>query len=297
MLPNYENPMKLCLCCKVGFEKNDWQCPKCGNNPSKINGFASFFLNQSSFREEYNVEHYANLINLEENNFWFCARNALIIWAINKYFKEAKNFFEVGCGTGFVLAGLNRALPHLKLTGSEIYIEGLKFASKRVALAELLHADAREIPFLEEFDLVGIFDVLEHISDDQSVLEQLYRTVSPGGGVIITVPQHQFLWSYQDVAASHVRRYSSSELEKKVRATGFKIIKITSFVSLLLPLMMLMRFSVRGPQVDYDPQGELKINSKLNTILNLIMDFEVGLIRAGASFSFGGSLLLIAKKP
>ena len=289
--------MKLCLCCEVGFKKNDWKCPECGNNPTKINGFTSFFSNQPKFRDEYKVEHYANLINLEENNFWFCARNTLIVWAMKKYFNKAKNFFEVGCGTGFVLAGLNRIFPNLKLTGSEIYIEGLEFASKRVASAELLHADAKDIPFSEEFDVVGIFDVLEHVRDDQPILEKLYKTVSPGGGIIITVPQHQFLWSYQDVAASHVRRYSSSELEKKVKATGFEIIKTTSFVSLLLPVMMAMRFAVRGHQVDYDPQGELKINSIINALLALIMDLEVGLIRLGVGFPLGGSLLLIAKKP
>ena len=216
---------------------------------------------------------------------------------MKKYFGGAKDFFEVGCGTGFVLAGLQRAFPNLKLAGSEVYIEGLQFASKRVATAELMQIDASDIPFSDEFDVVGIFDVLEHIEQDQSILDQLYKTVSPGGGLIITVPQHQFLWSYQDVAASHVRRYSSFELEHKVKESGFKIITMTSFVSLLLPLMMVMRFAIRGHQIDFDPQGELKINSTLNSLLASIMSLEVGLIRLGVRFPLGGSLLLIAKKP
>lgn len=288
--------MKLCLSCKFEFKKNNWKCPKCGNAPVMVNGFSSFVSDQSSFRKEYNVEHYANLIDLEKKNFWFCARNALIVWAMKKYFDGAKEFFEVGCGTGFVLAGLQRAFPDLKLAGSEVYIEGLQFASKRVAKAELMQIDASKIPFSDEFDVVGIFDVLEHIEEDQSILDQLYKTVSPGGGLIITVPQHKFLWSYQDVAASHVRRYCSSELEQKVRKSGFEIITMTSFVSLLLPAMMAMRFAVRGPQEDYDPQGELKINSNLNSLLTLVMNLEVGLIRVGARFPLGGSLLLIAKK-
>ena len=161
----------------------------------------------------------------------------------------------------------NDSFPNLKLAGSEVYIEGLQFASKRVATAELMQIDASDIPFSDEFDVVGIFDVLEHIEQDQSILDQLYKTVSPGGGLIITVPQHQFLWSYQDVAASHVRRYSSFELEHKVKESGFEIITMTSFVSLLLPLMMAMRFAIRGHQIDFDPQGELKINSTLNSLL------------------------------
>ena len=289
--------MKLCLSCNVKFKNNNWKCPDCGYNPVKVNGFTSFLSDQPSFRREYKVEHYSNLIDLEAKNFWFCARNALIVWAMNKYFSEAKNFFEVGCGTGFVLTGLHSAFPGLKLAGSEIFIEGLQFASKRVAEAELMQIDSQELPFRDEFDVVGIFDVLEHIENDQPVLDELYKAVSPGGGIIITVPQHQFLWSYQDVAASHVRRYSSSELVKKVKKTGFEIIKMTSFVSLLLPVMMGMRYAVREPQSCYDPQSELKINSMLNSLLKLAMDLEVGLIRAGVCFPLGGSLLLIAKKP
>ena len=64
--------------------------------------------------------------------------------------------------------------------------------------------DARRIPFEDEFDVIGAFDVLEHIKEDEQVLVQMHRAVKSGGGIMLTVPQHMFLWSEQDVQAHHV---------------------------------------------------------------------------------------------
>ena len=49
--------------------------------------------------------------------------------------------------------------------------------------------DARCIPYEEEFDVVGAFDVLEHIPEDDVVLAQMYRAAKPGSGLLLTVPR------------------------------------------------------------------------------------------------------------
>jgi SAM-dependent methyltransferase len=185
----------------------------------------------------------------------------LIIWALRRYFPEANTFFEIGCGTGFVLSGIAQALPQLSLCGSEIYSTGLTFAVQRLPSATLFQMDARKLPFAEEFDVIGAFDVLEHIEEDQLVLAQMYQVVSPGGGIMLTVPQHAFLWSQADEYACHVRRYEAGDLKKKVMQAGFTIERTTSFVSFLLPLMALTRFRKRQPAAEYDSMAELKIHS------------------------------------
>ena len=76
--------------------------------------------------------------------------------------------------------------------------------------------DARRIPFEREFDVVGAFDVLEHIVEDEDVLGQMFKATRPGGGLLVTVPQHPFLWSASDEHAMHQRRYSRAELRRKV---------------------------------------------------------------------------------
>jgi ubiquinone/menaquinone biosynthesis C-methylase UbiE len=201
---------------------------------------------------------------------------------------------EIGCGTGFVITGLRAKFPQVSFTGSEIFLAGLRFAADRLPGVQLLQMDARHIPFKEEFDVVGAFDVLEHIEEDEAVLTEMFRAVRPGGGIMITVPQHPWLWSQLDDLSYHKRRYTRRELLTKVRAAGFEVKLVTSFVSFLLPLMYLSRLRKKRGEIDI--QQEFKIGHTVNLALSAVMRFETMLIRSGIRIHAGGSLLLVATK-
>jgi len=160
----------------------------------------------------------------------------------------AEKFLEVGCGTGFVLSGIASAKPNMSLTGSEIFMAGLSHAVLRVPSAHFMQMDARRVPFIEEFDAIGVFDVLEHIEEDEKVLDQLYKAIKPSGVLLLTVPQHPWLWSASDEYACHVRRYTHSEVRNKILNAGFKIIRSTSFVTSLLPAMVFSRILKKKKQ-------------------------------------------------
>lgn len=287
--------MKLCLRCTTPFSGVGWRCPACGERPAIKNGFPSF-APELAANEGFRDDLFTELARLEEKNFWFSARNRLIQWALGRYFLDARNFLEVGCGTGFVLAGVGSGLPQLKLFGSEISSAGLVHAARRVAGAELFQMDAREIPFRDEFDVIGSFDVLEHIHEDEAVLREMYCAVRPGGGLVLTVPQHAFLWSQADAYACHVRRYAARDLMAKVQAAGFQVERMTSFVSLLLPLMMASRARQPVAKECCDPLAELKMGGMMNAMLEKVMDVERFAIGAGLNLPAGGSLLLVARK-
>jgi len=260
-------------------------------------GFPAFAPGLARAESGYDQANFSKLADLEERNFWFRARNRLIVWALGRYFPGAKRFLEAGCGTGFVLSGIVAAYPALQVTGSEVAAEGLEFAARRVPGACLMQMDARRIPFREEFDVAGAFDVIEHIEDDGAVLRALKIALKPGGGLLLTVPQHPFLWSEYDVRARHVRRYRAVELRGKVMEAGFEVVRMTSFVTLLLPPMIASRFAQRSRAPEYDPLADLRIAPWLNWTLEQALDFERMLIRAGASMPAGGSLLLVARRP
>lgn len=243
----------------------------------------------------FRPEYFEQLASLEERNFWFRIRNRLIDWAVARHFPGARSFFEIGCGTGFVLSGLARSRPDLELYGSELFAEGLLFAARRLPRANLVQMDARRMALAESVDVIGAFDVLEHIREDERVLHEMYDAVRPGGGVVITVPQHEFLWSKQDEYAHHVRRYSAGELRERLMAAGFSVARMTSFVSFLLPAMYLSRQKKQRGDA-FDPLDELKIGRATNTVLERILAFELALIRRGVNFPAGGSLLAIAHK-
>jgi len=289
--------LRLCLACDEAFDSGTWRCPRCAHEPAHADGFLAFAPELARANSGFDATQFAEYARLESSNFWFRARNRLILWALRRHFPGGKNFLEVGCGTGFVLSGIARAHPALAVTGSEVATEGLAFAARRAPGATLIQMDARRIPFRAEFHAAGAFDVIEHIEDDRAVLKALHSVLVPGGGLLLTVPQHPFLWSEYDARAHHVRRYRAAELRTKAEEAGFEILKMTSFVTLLLPLMFASRFTQRAPRADYDPLAELKISRPLNWMLEKTLDFERGLIRAGLPLPAGGSLLLVARRP
>jgi SAM-dependent methyltransferase len=237
---------------------------------------------------------FENFARYEDGSWWFRSRNVLIMWALHRYVPEPKDYLEIGCGTGFVLRGVHEAFPAAHVTGSEYFNEGLEFARDRVPTATFIQLDATVMEQRAEYDLIGAFDVLEHIGPDEVVLKNLATALQLGGTLAVTVPQHRWLWSKTDEYACHVRRYTRGELTRKVRAAGFEIDLVSSFVSLLFPFMLLSRVVSR--RRDFDPMGEFKIPHWQSNLCESVMSAERWLLRRGVRFPFGGSLLLIAHK-
>lgn len=221
-----------------------------------------------------------------------------MVWALYRHFPHLQRYLEIGCGTGFVLAGVANAYPQALITGSEVFSVGLPYAANRVENAEFVQMDARRMPYVDEFDVIGAFDVLEHIEEDELVLAEMFQALRPGGGVAISVPQHPWLWSYQDEYACHVRCYRIRELREKVKLAGFNVELETSFVSFLLPAMMASRLlQKKPPSAESHNSNELRLPGLINWIFEGVMNLERQLIKLGIRFPIDGSLLLIARKP
>jgi len=288
--------MKQCPACQTGFIATDWKCPACAYLPGRVDGFVVLAPELAEGGAGFPPEVFDQLASLEAFNFWFRARNRLIVWALKQHLPAMQRYLEIGCGTGYVLSGIARAYPGATLVGSEIFSAGLPYAASRVKSAELVQMDARQIPYIDEFDGIGAFDVLEHIEEDEAVLAAMLRALRPGGGVAITVPQHPWLWSNSDEVACHVRRYRIGELREKVLRAGFHIEFETSFVSLLLPAMLVSRLNKQRPQGHEEAMSELDLPTWLNRAFELVMNVEFWLVRCGLRFRLGGSRFLIATK-
>lgn len=243
----------------------------------------------------FDVEAFGRLAQLEPASFWFRSRNRLLVDTVTAIRPRPQSVLELGCGTGFVLSALSVALPGCRVTGAELFSEGLAVARARLPAIPLLQLDARRLPFEDHFDVIGAFDVLEHIDQDETTLARIHRALRPGGRVVLTVPQHRWLWSAADEFAHHERRYTRRELKGKLARAGFTVERITSFVTLLLPLMALSRLHERTRSRDYEPSREFTATERVGDVLEALLGFERALIRRGATLPFGGSLLAVGR--
>lgn len=287
--------MKRCLSCEAMFTSASWVCPECSWSPSE-NGVVMFAPALADSSEHFPRDDVQRLAALEADHFWFSARNELILWAISKYFPQAQTLLEIGCGTGVVLSHISASLPKLRLTGGDLLPVALDVARERVPSAAFAQIDIRRLPFVEEFDVICTLDVLEHVDEDDAALEQIARALRPGGGVVISVPQHRWLWSAADDYGRHRRRYTRRQLLDLLDVTGFEAIRATSSVSLLLPLVATSRLRHRKLTEGYDPFRELTLSEGVNRTLKAVMSAERRLIRAGVSLPLGSSLVVVGRK-
>jgi SAM-dependent methyltransferase len=288
--------VKKCYACDTTYPSSNTCCPVCNVEPHKQEGFTAYAPALAQEEGGFKAAYFADLARLEAGNFWFRARNRLILWALGKYCQHFHSFLEVGCGTGYVLSGIAKAYPSVQLYGSEIFTAGLAFAAAREPNINFMQMDARRIPFVDEFDVIGAFDALEHIEEDEQVLLQMHEALKSRGVMLLTVPQHAWLWSHVDDYACHVRRYSAKELHAKVDRAGFDIVRSTSFVASLLPVMWASRIAHKVSKKEFDATAELRISPWLNRMFEAILDAEVRMIRNGVNFPMGGSLLIVARK-
>jgi SAM-dependent methyltransferase len=302
-------PERTCPACDAGQAIRNgeavwppgWRCDICGHVAPCADGIVMFAPALANTASGFDPQAFEALFALEGEHFWFVARNELIVGLIRKYFPDARSFMEVGCGTGFVLRAIATSRNWERVVGSELHPAGLVQARKRLPPdVELVQMDARHITARSLFDLTGAFDVIEHIADDEAVLRGMRASMQEGGGIIIAVPQHPWLWSRADEVAHHVRRYRRGELESKLRGAGFEVLFSTSFTSLLLPMMAASRLrrakkrAKKRAGKDEDAY-EFNVNPALNRLLLRLLQAEVRLTLSGVRWPLGGSRIVVGR--
>jgi SAM-dependent methyltransferase len=278
-----------------------WRCPSCGSAVEKRDGISCLAPSLIEARTGFDPKLFEILVRCEETSFWFCNRARLIVELVRRHSAGAQTMLEIGCGTGSVLSALQCALPGLRLTGTDLHPQGLAYARARVdSKVLLLQMDARRIPARSAFDVVGAFDVVEHIVEDELVFAECFAALKPGGVALIAVPQHPWLWSPEDEMALHVRRYARGELEAKLKRAGFRIRHSTSFNALLLPLMMASRLAttLRARMGGRPaPLEELQLAGWVNRALSGVLQLELKFTMAGVPWPIGGSRVVVAARP
>lgn len=184
---------------------------------------------------------YQQMAELDDRHWWYRARRQIIADLIRREARPPKNaaILEIGCGTGHNLAML-AGFGHV--AGLELDDEARELSEKRLG-RKVLSSPLPELRDVADrhYDLIGAFDVIEHIDDDKAALASIAAKLKPGGKFVMTVPAHQWMWTAHDVVNHHKRRYSKSTLRQLVQGSPLKLERIGYFNSLLFPLAIAER--------------------------------------------------------
>lgn len=129
---------------------------------------------------------------------------------------------DVGCGTG-------DNLQYLIDRDGEFH--GLEYSTRTADMAMRMVGDRAKIqvgsvnamPYPDEFfDAALCIEVLEHVHDDAGGIEEIFRVLKPGAGLVISLP-YRYWFKYYESSMGHYRHYTRLDTEASLRAAGFSI--------------------------------------------------------------------------
>ena len=232
-------------------------------------------------------EAYRLMAQTEDEHWWYEGRRAIVANVIETLrLPRPAAILEIGAGTG-------GNLKMLAKYGDVQALEPDAFARAWAAKKTKINIVAGElpggVPFRPgEFDLICLFDVLEHLEDDITSLQAAARLLAPRGKICLTVPANQWLWSSHDEHLHHFRRYSNGRFLRVISKAGLRVNRVSYFNTLLFPLAVMVR--VLDRLVGKRASGTGKLPFWINTCLKHILYIEGALLRR-YNLPFGVSLI------
>ena len=238
-------------------------------------------------RRAYETHH-----DLDARHFWRVGKRRLILDWIDRYWSAPSQptILDVG-GCASVIAEDLSARGDLTVVepDRQTLDEVRDRVGDRFAMLEGSLPD--ELPE-GPFDLITLFDVLEHVDDDRAALASLYARLRPGGAFVLTVPAFQWLWSDHDVVLEHRRRYRRPEIASLLAETGFEVRRLSYYTTLLFPAVVASRLKPRRPH--RPPEYRVSVPpGPVNAAMTGVMALERQLLSL-VDMPIGSSLIAVA---
>ena len=205
------------------------------------------------------------------DHFWIRRRFQVMTQLAGSLLSHCRSAAEIGCGNGLLQQEIENRYQK-PVTGFDLNELALQKNVSRISPLYCYDIHQRNPEFRGHFDLLLLFDVLEHIEDESEFLQSVKFHLASSGALLINVPAHQSLYSDYDRAAGHIRRYSVNQLAKVVEGNGLKVRFITYWGLPLLPLLLLrkaMKLDRSNGNAGFDSRG-----SVINFALSLLARCE-----------------------
>lgn len=273
------------------------RCERCASAYPEEHGILRLVAGRAG-APGFSAHYFEALSEVEDRHFWFVARRNLIVDFMRRGVPDlsSRRLFDIGCGAGSVLSHL--AAAGVPLAGAcDAYLEGLEKTHEKLPSVPLVLVDEGRLPPLGPGQsLISLFDVLEHLDDDQATLAWLAETLEPGGVLALTVPAHPFLFDEADKLAHHRRRYARAELRGKLEKAGFEVRRLTHFMAPLVPILVGLRWAGQLLSLGTAEQrrsAEFAVVPFWNGVMERVLAGERVLL-SRLSLPFGTSLMALA---
>jgi len=233
-----------------------------------------------------------------ESHWWFQGRIKIVDFIFRELSLHDRNMkiLDIGCGTGVMLPLLSRYGMVDGLDSSEIAIDYCR--KKNIGGVNLIAGSFPDaLPAGAQYDLVTIFDVIEHIEDDIGMFKDIHCLLKPGGLLVCTVPAYKFLWGPHDMLNQHKRRYTKKSIVKKAQEAGFEIKRASYFNTFLFTPIVCVKLWRKIRTGSPEKLSDLRLlrNKTLNNLFEAIFSSEKFVLKY-INMPFGLSLFIAGIK-
>jgi 2-polyprenyl-3-methyl-5-hydroxy-6-metoxy-1,4-benzoquinol methylase len=261
--------------------------------------------------EEYAEKGFDVLLKMQRHHFWYHGRHRLLLnvlrHEISRHGKTGHGFRGIdmggGCGGWLEYLHTQDAAIFQQLAIADSSLHALTLAEPVVgSFASRYQVDLLDLPWSEEWDVVFLLDVLEHIPDDTEVLRQIRKSIRPGGLLFVTTPALKVFWTYNDDLAHHQRRYSKKSFGELGECVGLKLLRAEYFMFFLSPALLLSRILSKPPTTATSEECYEHLvrthripTPPINSVLKSIFLLEASMVNH-VSFPWGTSVLAVFQR-
>lgn len=229
----------------------------------------------------------------ETASWWYVARRKLFREAVAqavRYKREAR-VLDLGCTAELEFADS----AHIRVLNTHSSLPVLAFHQIQ-GLRDLICANTEELGFMSNsFDAIVAGEILQTVPDDLSALREMRRVLKDGAMLCLTVPAYPSLWGEKDEARGHRRRYTATELRRKLNNAGFEVTRVSYLVASGFVPAVIERIGKNIFTKSIDRNREAAGHSN-NRAMVLLLDIERHLIRY-INLPFGTRVVCWAQKP